>query len=557
MRDKKIHLPDLQRGFVWAAQRVQALHDSLYRRYPVGALLLWKPTWLGDEAPFATRKWEIFPPDPTTERGRLREIPLMQPGSFFVLDGQQRLTSLFRVIFQSRIKDKTSPDPDLLVALSPSEEWVKDPFHLRSRSLHRKMRDGLIVPAEILFEGIRGGDESRAIQSALGEWVTATDDLFLKALDRANAIRTSILQAEIIAYEIDADAEDENVIEIFARLNQQGARLRPSDLAAARLTGRMANFRDRAHAVLRSQELTGFGAPEGKEEGMRGGGYVDTDLLIRAAVFLGSGLVRYRDVEKREARGGTYGKVEAHWDVGAQGFKAAVTLFRQEGIPQGTWLPYRYLLLPPAIAAAKGHPLRSNWLAWAILASLWRHYGGEVDNKLQKDCNLAEKAEISNLIDHVKTRAKRIESAIPTEEDFTENIVSEGGVLLALIVHFKRNEARSFPGGKLLSGAEEPLEVHHIFPRAVINSYKERTNEFVSDRLGNLTLLTRSDNEHLGDTPPSEYLPSIKSQERITHLIPDDQNHWGIEKYLEFCQEREHQMARTIRKLLQNLNDRA
>jgi len=56
MRDKKIHLPDLQRGFVWAAQRVQALHDSLYRRYPVGALLLWKPTWLGDEAPFATRK---------------------------------------------------------------------------------------------------------------------------------------------------------------------------------------------------------------------------------------------------------------------------------------------------------------------------------------------------------------------------------------------------------------------------------------------------------------------------------------------------------------------
>ena len=60
----------------------------------------------------------------------------------------------------------------------------------------------------------------------------------------------SILQAEVVAYEIDADANDDNVIEIFARLNQQGVRLRPGDLAAARLTGQMTNFRTRAREVL-------------------------------------------------------------------------------------------------------------------------------------------------------------------------------------------------------------------------------------------------------------------------------------------------------------------
>jgi len=98
------------------------------------------------------------------------------------------------------------------------------------------MKDGLLVPAEVLFEGVRGGNESLAIQKAIGEWLTASDEMFFKAFDRANAIRNSILQAEIIAYEIDADADDDNVIEIFARLNQQGVRLRPGDLAAARLT---------------------------------------------------------------------------------------------------------------------------------------------------------------------------------------------------------------------------------------------------------------------------------------------------------------------------------
>ena len=50
-----------------------------------------------------------------------------QPGSLFVLDGQQRLTSIFRVIFRSRIRNKTTPDPDLLVALSPRRGVAGEP----------------------------------------------------------------------------------------------------------------------------------------------------------------------------------------------------------------------------------------------------------------------------------------------------------------------------------------------------------------------------------------------------------------------------------------------
>ena len=66
-RDGRLHLPDLQRGFVWSADRVHALYDSLYRSYPIGALLLWEPTWAGAEAPFSTRAWDLCPPDPVTK----------------------------------------------------------------------------------------------------------------------------------------------------------------------------------------------------------------------------------------------------------------------------------------------------------------------------------------------------------------------------------------------------------------------------------------------------------------------------------------------------------
>jgi len=140
-RDGRLHLPDLQRGFVWSADRVLALLDSLYRSYPVGALLLWEPTWEGSEPPFSTRPWDLCPPDPVTGRGVPEPAAPIEPGSLFVLDGQQRLTSILRVVLRSRIRNRTEPDPDLLVALSPDEEWVNSPFHLRSRGLERRMSD--------------------------------------------------------------------------------------------------------------------------------------------------------------------------------------------------------------------------------------------------------------------------------------------------------------------------------------------------------------------------------------------------------------------------------
>jgi hypothetical protein len=550
-RDQRLHLPDLQRGFVWAPDRVRTLFDSLYRSYPVGALLLWEPSWQGQDPPFSTRAWDLCPPDPIAERGMPESTVPIQAGSLFVLDGQQRLTSIFRVIFRSRIRNRTTADPDLMVALSPEEEWVENPFFLRTPGLHRRMKDGLLVPAEVLFEGTRGGNESLAVQRALGEWLAPGDELFFRALDRANAIRNAILQAEIIAYEIDADANDDNVIEIFARLNQQGVRLRPGDLAAARLTGQMANFRVRSREVLLAPELRGFAAPEGREEGSRGGAFVDTDLLIRAALYLGSGGVRYRDAERRKLA--NYHKIELAWDAAVDGFKRAVALYRAAGIPSGDWLPYRYLLFAPAVAAAKGHRLDAKWVAWALVASIWRHYVGEVDSKLAKDATLAEAGDVAGLIEHVKLRAKRTESVIPEEEDLQRNIVGEGAVCMALLVHFAKTEARSFPGGKLVNRAEEPLEVRCLFPRDALDRYADRDNEYVPDRLGNLTLLTRSDNETLGDQPPQVFLPNVDRHEIVAHLVPPDPALWSVDAFTRFCEQRERELAVMIRNLLTDL----
>lgn len=77
----ELELPEMQRGYVWPATRARDLLDSLYRDYPSGTILLWETD---EEVP--TREFAV-----STERS-----PYMTRR--FLLDGQQRLTSLASVI---------------------------------------------------------------------------------------------------------------------------------------------------------------------------------------------------------------------------------------------------------------------------------------------------------------------------------------------------------------------------------------------------------------------------------------------------------------------------
>lgn len=70
-------------------------------------------------------------------------------------------------------------------------------------------------------------------------------------------------------------------------------------------------------------------------------------------------------------------------------------------------------------------------------------------------------------------------------------------MLFALLVHFMRQGTRSFPTQKFLNSHADDIDVHHIFPRAVLNAYPEDKNDYIPDRLGNLTLIYSSDNKSL------------------------------------------------------------
>lgn len=88
IRDGKIRIPDFQRDFVWEQDQIISLLDSIYNHYPIGSLLFWET----DEQIQSYR--------------RVGEVELLQDNERsvqYVLDGQQRVTSLFASLKQASI----------------------------------------------------------------------------------------------------------------------------------------------------------------------------------------------------------------------------------------------------------------------------------------------------------------------------------------------------------------------------------------------------------------------------------------------------------------------
>ncbi|MBT3193739.1 MAG: DUF262 domain-containing protein, partial [Verrucomicrobia bacterium] len=117
IRNGQIRIPDFQREFVWERSQIISLLDSVYQHFPIGSFLFWQTE---DEIQAYRRIGEV---DLRHDRGRSVQ---------YVLDGQQRLTSLFASLEQRNVEylvngKKVRRDLDVFFDLD-EERFVADPF---------------------------------------------------------------------------------------------------------------------------------------------------------------------------------------------------------------------------------------------------------------------------------------------------------------------------------------------------------------------------------------------------------------------------------------------
>jgi len=99
----QIGLPNIQRPFVWPTIKVRDLLDSMYKGYPIGYLLFWKNGFSGDHRVIGMDQKQVSP-------------------ELLIVDGQQRLTSLYAVMKAVPIIDKDFRTTRIRIAFNPIEE---------------------------------------------------------------------------------------------------------------------------------------------------------------------------------------------------------------------------------------------------------------------------------------------------------------------------------------------------------------------------------------------------------------------------------------------------
>ena len=122
----QVRVPAFQRGFVWDPDRVAFFFDSIFKKYPFGSLLLWR----AEDPLNCERKLGPFElPDPVAD------YPLD-----YVLDGQQRITSLYVALETGKEVEQSSDWKDVYCTFS----ILKFEFGLNCSSLDK--RDSFVRP---------------------------------------------------------------------------------------------------------------------------------------------------------------------------------------------------------------------------------------------------------------------------------------------------------------------------------------------------------------------------------------------------------------------------
>ena len=97
----RIGLPDIQRPFVWANAKVRDLFDSMYRGYPVGYFLFWQTGAEGVDTKV------------------IGDTNKQKAPSLLIVDGQQRLTSLYAVIRREAVLRENFEREHIRIAFRP------------------------------------------------------------------------------------------------------------------------------------------------------------------------------------------------------------------------------------------------------------------------------------------------------------------------------------------------------------------------------------------------------------------------------------------------------
>ncbi|KAF3468519.1 DUF262 domain-containing protein [Streptomyces sp. Tu 3180] len=502
----RVVIPSIQRDFVWMRPDVRDLFDSLYRGYPVGALLLWKTNLT---VPFKTAA--------VVQADKSAHQPL------YLLDGQQRLTSLAWVYRPESKADGRLIDLRFDVRteqfVNPSAIQGKDPLLFRVSTL---LQENVQYHEVLNAAGVEYSDPH------FGAW--------MQRLQKVHEIRRQ--EIAVITYESD---DYEEVAELFARLNKGGRRLSKGDLVYSAIAARWAEGLDTMDAF--HQELQDSNFALNREAVLR---------LMSLLAGTGAHHIKLIGANVDEAA------LKEAWHATERALRFAIDFLKGEcSITRSEVLSSPNVTIVPALLLhhrdGKLRPGEAQLLRrWVYTAMAFSHYSLQVEGKLDAEARLIRTREREGLFAELIRRAsgtRSRDSALHPRD--LEQKYSTHPFFKLLYVAALRGTARDWATNIAISdqpmNSGAKIEFHHVFPRArVQGTYaKEEWNS-----LANLAFVTGQTNRMISSRLPVEYMAGIAPERLAEQWIPDDPELRSLDRFPDFLAARRGLLANVLNELL-------
>lgn len=504
-------IPRFQRTFVWERSRIQSLLDSMYREYPIGTIFLWK----------APAKFNHM----LRSVDYLNQPPIEENQSYtFILDGQQRLTSLYVVV---------------------------NGLHIRNENYSKIVADLANDEPDRHFQ-YRNPDNKR--------WVSVRDLLKENVFDIYDTLppeyrqRFQDVRQRLATYPFSVvsvnNMDLDDAIEIFERINQQSKRLTRYDLIAASVLTDSFDLRERSQKDIIEPLKAAFGAiPE-------------TNVPQALALNIKGG------TEHTTQMGLETEEVQSNWSRTVECFKLAVDFVQGNlGVKRADFIPYSAML--PVLAYyffyGNTNSVTSNFHRDQLEKWFWRtafaeRYSGASQTRMTEDAQeIRRLIEEDQPFDFERMPVTLDERALIQASMRSTTSAIRNGVLCMLNrlrpLHFV-NKSEIVIHGEHFSRFTL-AERHHIFPIGFLQS--DGTPHIQVHSIPNFCFIPAALNNDISDKAPSAYFAELQSIhgdngdfEKImsTHLIPiDDESGIWTDDFTLFLKQRAQLMMAEIRKL--------
>ena len=560
----QLGLPDIQRPFVWRNVKIRNLFDSMYRGYPVGFLLFWETGVQAGTRQVGTDPKQLAP-------------------SRVIVDGQQRLTSLYAVIRGVPVLRENFTAERIEIAFNPLDER----FEVADAAIRR---DKTFIPSiSALWEPAVGliqfaGDYLNALRTSRGGELSGAE---VSVAQGSIQKLYGLLHFPFTALELSSKVDVDQVSEVFVRINSEGKQLNQSDFILTLMSVFWDAGRTELEGFCRQARTPGAGQASPYNPLFQ----PSPDQLLRVAVAVGFkrarlsavySILRGRDTDGNEApdeREKNFDHLKAgqraalnvqHW----HDFLKAVSLagYRTQRIVSSNnalVFAYALYLIGRTEIGVDPHALRCAIAQWLFMSSLTGRYTTSPESQMEFDLASLRAAPapadfLSVLSNICSSRLTNDFWAVTLPNDLATS-AARSPSMFAYYAALNVLDARALYSTHTVRELMDPtlhpvrsaLERHHLFPVGWLKA-QGVTDQRDYNQIANFTVIEWGDNAGISAKPPQVYVPTLEQRFDASTLNRMYQHHalprgWEVMDYAGFLRSRRSLMAATIREAYDQL----